>query len=451
MTLRITVLGTGYVGTAHAVTMAGAGFSVLGMDIDAEKIAALTSGRVPLFEPGIEDLVNHHRLRGVLQFTTSYREAARFGDVHFLCVPTPQSPDGSADLKPLLGALEGLAPHLTRPALVVGKSTVPVGTATVLGERLAELAGHPAVELAWNPEFLREGHAVVDSLHPDRLVFGVSSAPAAALLREVYRFLLDQGVPLIVTGLETAELIKMAANAFLATKISFINAVAEMCELVSADVVTVAEALGQDPRIGSAHLHPGLGFGGSCLPKDLRSFTAQARALRLTGAASLLTAVDQINDQARNRLVDLVRAECGGTLRGKRIAALGAAFKPDSDDTRDSPALAVAEQLHREGAHVAVFDPRASAQARRACPQLDHGESLLHVCREADLLVHLTDWPQFRDVDPAAVAEVVRARRIVDARNSLDPQKWRAAGWRFTALGRPASDPTISLSGTLLR
>jgi UDPglucose 6-dehydrogenase len=444
--LRITVIGTGYLGTTHAAVMAEMGFSVLGMDIDAEKVAALTAGSVPFFEPDVEDMVNQYRAKGSLRFTTSYLEAAQFGDVHFLCAPTPPEPDGSADLKPLISALERLAPHLTQPALVVGKSTVPVGTAAMLGERLAELAGHPAVELAWNPEFLREGQAVADSLRPDRLVFGVASARAAALLREVYRVPLDEGVPLVVTGLETAELIKMAANAFLATKISFINAVAEVCELVSADVMALAEALGHDPRIGSEHLRPGLGFGGSCLPKDLRSFIAQTRTLRLAGTVSLLTAVDQINNQVRTRLVELIRAECEGDLRGKRIAALGAAFKPNSDDIRDSPALKVAKELHREGAHVAVYDPRVGEPARRAYPQLYHCESLLNACRDADVLVHLTDWRQFRELDPAAVAEVVRTRRMVDARNSLSPQRWRAAGWRFRALGRPTPEPAMKTS-----
>ncbi|MBW4720402.1 UDP-glucose dehydrogenase family protein [Saccharothrix obliqua] len=440
MSPRITVVGTGYVGTTHAATLAELGFRVLGLDIDEDRVAALSAGRVPFVEPGLDELVARHVATGALRFTTSYREAAAFGDVHFLCVPTPEAADGRAELKPLVGAVEELAPLLTRPVLLVGKSTVPVGTAADLAKRLTDLTGHPGVELAWNPEFLREGTAVADSLRPDRLVFGVSSPAATAALREVYRVQLAAGVPAVVTDPATAELVKLSANTFLATKISFINAVSEVCEAVGADVGAVAAALGHDPRIGGAHLRPGLGFGGGCLPKDLRSFRAQAVDFGLTDTATLLGVVDLINNRARQRLVDLVRAECGGELRGRRVAALGAAFKPDSDDVRDSPALAAAVALHREGAVVTVHDPAAGPTARRAEPRLRHADTVVDACRDADVVVHLTEWRDYGELDPAALAEVVRGRVLVDARTTLDPAPWQEAGWRLRALGRPGPE-----------
>ncbi len=375
MTHRITVLGTGYLGVTHATCMAELGFEVLGMDVDAAKVETLTAGRVPFWEPELEPLMRKHVESGRLRFTTSYAEVAAFGDVHFTCVGTPQRRgDLAADLTQVDGVVDGLAPHLTRPSLVVGKSTVPVGTAARLAERLAELAPAGAgVELAWNPEFLREGFAVEDTLHPDRLVVGAApGGRAAEILREVYAEQVDAGVPFLVTDYATAELVKVAANAFLATKISFINAMAEVCEAAGADVTALADALGHDPRIGRRFLNAGLGFGGGCLPKDIRAFMARAGELGADEALTFLREVDAINMRRRTRTVEIARDICGGQLLGRRIAVLGAAFKPNSDDVRDSPALNVAGQIQLQGGDVTVYDPKAMDTARALFPTLNY-------------------------------------------------------------------------------
>jgi UDPglucose 6-dehydrogenase len=439
MTLRLTVLGTGYLGATHATCMAELGFEVLGMDVDADKVGTLAAGRVPFFEPGLEPLLQQHVESGRLRFTTSYEEVAEFGDVHFLCVGTPQRKgDYAADLRHVDAVVDGLAPHLDRPCLAVGKSTVPVGTAARLAERFSALspAGDDA-ELAWNPEFLREGFAVQDTLHPDRLVVGVRSARAEATLREVYAKAVADGTPFLVTDFATAELVKVAANAFLATKISFINAMAEVCEATGADVTQLADAIGYDERIGRKFLNAGLGFGGGCLPKDIRAFMARAGELGVDQALTFLKEVDAINLRRRAHVVDRAREDCGGTLTGKRIGVLGAAFKPNSDDIRDSPALTVAGQIHLQGAHVTVYDPRAVDNARRAFPTLGYADSADQACAGADLVLHLTEWQEFRDMDPQALGRVVAHRGIIDARNALDGQRWREAGWSYRALGRP--------------
>ncbi len=438
MTLRLTVLGTGYLGATHAVCLAELGFDVLGMDVDAAKIARLQGGEVPFFEPDLEPLLRKNLESGRLRFTTSYAETAEFGDVHFLCVGTPQRRDGyAADLTYVDAVVSGLAPHLTRPCLVAGKSTVPVGTAQRLADRFATES--PAdVELAWNPEFLREGFAVQDTLHPDRLVIGVPpGGRGEGLLREVYAPLLAAGVPLVVTDYATAELVKVGANAFLATKISFINAMAEVCEVVRADVTKLSEALGYDARIGRRFLHAGLGFGGGCLPKDIRAFMARAEELGADQALSFLREVDAINLRRRARMVDLARELIGGSFDGRNVGVLGAAFKPNSDDVRDSPALDVATTIREAGATVTVYDPEATGNARRAYPALGYAGSAVAAVRDADVVLHLTEWTEFRDMDPAALSVVVRAKRIVDGRNALDPARWRAAGWTYRALGRP--------------
>jgi UDPglucose 6-dehydrogenase len=439
MTLRLTVLGTGYLGATHATCMAELGFEVLGMDVDADKVATLAAGRVPFFEPGLEPLLQQHVESGRLRFTTSYEEVAAFGDVHFLCVGTPQRKgDYAADLRYVDAVVDGLAPHLDRPCLAVGKSTVPVGTAARLAERFAALspAGDGA-ELAWNPEFLREGFAVQDTLHPDRLVVGVRSERAETTLREVYAKAVADGTPFLVTDFATAELVKVSANAFLATKISFINAMAEVCEATGADVTQLADAIGYDERIGRKFLNAGLGFGGGCLPKDIRAFMARAGELGVDQALTFLKEVDAINLRRRAHVVDRAREDCGGTLTGKRIGVLGAAFKPNSDDIRDSPALTVAGQIHLQGAHVTVYDPRAVDNARRAFPTLGYADSAEQACAGADLVLHLTEWQEFRDMDPQALGRVVAHRGIIDARNALDGQRWREAGWSYRALGRP--------------
>ena len=439
MNPRITVIGTGYLGTTHAACMAELGFEVLGVDVDPQKIELLSTGKLPFYEPELAELVERNVAAGRLRFTASHREAADFGDVHFLCVGTPQRDDSAAaDLRYLYAAADALAPHLHRPCLVVGKSTVPVGTAARLAPRLQSRAPAGAgVELAWNPEFLREGYAVADTLRPDRLVFGVATPAAERTLRRVYQEVISAGTPVVVTDIATAELTKASANAFLATKISFINAIAEVCDAAGADVVQLAQALSYDARIGGRFLQAGAGFGGGCLPKDLRALRARAAELGVDHALRFLGEVDEINSRCRERLVELARQECGGVLAGRRICVLGAAFKPHSDDVRDSPALAVAAALEREGCRVTVYDPKANDNARKQFPTLEYALSAPEAALGADLLLHLTDWPEFRDADPAWFSGQVAQRVIVDGRNTLDPARWRAAGWRYRALGRP--------------
>jgi UDPglucose 6-dehydrogenase len=439
--MRLTVLGTGYLGATHAACMASLGFDVLGMDVDAAKIERLAAGEVPFFEPGLEPVLRKGLESGHLRFTTSYEEVAAAGDVHFLCVGTPQAAGtNAADLRYVDSVVEGLAPHLDRSCVVVGKSTVPVGTAERLAARIHELAPAGAgVELAWNPEFLREGFAVEDTLRPDRLVFGVQEGGRAeGVLREAFAPVIEQtGCPVVVTDLASAQLVKVAANAFLATKISFINAMAEVCEATGADVKKLSEALSHDARIGGRFLHAGLGFGGGCLPKDIRAFMARAEELGVDQALSFLREVDAINLRRRARMVDLARELLDGQPAGKRIGVLGAAFKPNTDDVRDSPALDVASTLQGEGATVTVYDPAAVETARRIHPELGYAGSAVDAVRDADVVLHLTEWAEFRDMDPAVLSAVVRERRIVDGRNALSPSRWRAAGWTYRALGRP--------------
>jgi UDPglucose 6-dehydrogenase len=438
MTLRMSVLGTGYLGATHAACMAELGFDVVGMDVDAEKIKLLSDGRTPFYEPDLEPLLQKGIDSGRLRFTTSYAEAAT-ADVHFLCVGTPQRKgEYAADMRYVDSVVDGLAPHLDRATLVVGKSTVPVGTAARLQARLA--ASAPAgtdVELAWNPEFLREGFAVEDTLQPDRLVVGTASAKAEATLREVYASAIAAGTPFLVTDFATAELVKVSANAFLATKISFINAMAELCEATGADVTQLADALGHDERIGRKFLNAGLGFGGGCLPKDIRAFMARAGELGVDQALSFLKEVDAINMRRRAHVVDRARATCGNTFLGKRVGVLGATFKPNSDDVRDSPALNVAGQIQLQGAQVTVYDPRGNDNAKALFPTLGYASSAVEACESAHLVLHLTEWSEFREMDPAVLSAVVAERKIIDARNALDPVRWRDAGWTYGSLGRP--------------
>ncbi|PPK91974.1 UDPglucose 6-dehydrogenase [Kineococcus xinjiangensis] len=437
---RLTVIGTGYLGATHAICMAVLGFEVLGVDVDRTKVERLAAGEVPFFEPGLPELLRKALDSGRLRFGTDFAEAAAFGDVHFVCVGTPQAPDSdAADLTYVRSAVRRLAENLDRKALVVGKSTVPVGTAAELTALVHEVA--PAgeeVELAWNPEFLREGFAVQDTMNPDRLVFGVGSEWAEQQLRAAFAPVVEaHGTPVLVMDLPTAELVKVAANSFLATKISYINAMAEVCEATGADVTALAGALAHDARIGGRFLRPGLGFGGGCLPKDIRAFKHRAQELGVGQAVTFLGEVDAINKRRRARTVDLVRELAGGSLDGARIAAWGAAFKPDSDDIRDAPALDVAVLLQDAGAQVTVYDPEAMDNARRAYPQLSYADSAMDAARDADVVVLLTEWAQFREVDPEILAGVVAHRRVVDGRHALDRDLWSSAGWEYRALGRP--------------
>src|SRR6478609_9852755 len=414
--MKLTVIGCGYLGAVHAACMAQLGHDVLGIDVDAPKIELLSAGRAPFFEPGFEEVLQEALASGRLKFSSDIA-SARGRPVHFVCVGTPQKRNEyAADMAYVDAAVTALAPHLSPGDLVVGKSTVPVGTA----QRLAGViqTHEPTALMAWNPEFLREGFAVEDTLHPDRLVYGLpdgdGGAAAKALLDEVYATPLGQGTPLVVTDFATAELVKAAANSFLATKISFINAMAEVCEASGADVTQLADAIGHDPRIGRRFLNAGLGFGGGCLPKDIRAFMARAGELG----------------------VDLARESLGGSIVGRRIAVLGLAFKPNSDDIRDSPALNVAAQMRLQGASVVVTDPQAVPNAMKAWPDLQYADTAAEAARDADLVLLLTEWDEYRWLDPVEFGTVVAGKRILDGRNALDPAKWRAAGWAYRALGR---------------
>ncbi|MEU7424522.1 UDP-glucose/GDP-mannose dehydrogenase family protein [Streptomyces sp. NPDC040750] len=447
MSLKITVIGTGYLGATHAAAMAELGFEVLGLDVVPEKIALLERGETPMFEPGLQELLRRHVAgiegsSGRLRFTMDWAEAGAFGDVHFVCVNTPQKHgEYACDMSYVDSAFASLAPHLHGPALVVGKSTVPVGSAERLAAYLAEHAPAGAdAELAWNPEFLREGFAVEDTLHPDRIVAGVRSERAEKLLREVYATPVGEGTPFVVTDFPTAELVKTAANSFLATKISFINAMAEVCETAGGDVARLAEAIGHDDRIGKKFLRAGIGFGGGCLPKDIRAFMARAGELGADQALTFLREIDSINMRRRGQMVEMAReALGGGSFLGRRVAVLGATFKPDSDDVRDSPALNVAGQIHLQGGQVTVYDPKGMDNARKVFPTLGYADSAREAVRGADIVLHLTEWREFRELDPAELGEAASARLILDGRNALDPELWRRAGWTYRAMGRPTA------------
>jgi UDPglucose 6-dehydrogenase len=440
--LRVSVIGIGYLGLTHAVCMAALGHQVLAVDVDTDKISKAARGEAPFFEPGLEPLLRKNLESGRLRFTDSFAEIGEFGDVHFLCVGTPQAAGGNADLSYLHAATGALAPYLTREALLVGKSTVPVGTARqLLAEVRAAAPAGDLVDLAWNPEFLREGFAVQDSLTPDRIVLGVTSERADQTLREVYATPLASGIPSLTMDLETAELVKVAANAFLATKISFINVMAEMCEATGADVIPLADAIGLDERIGRKFLSPGLGFGGGCLPKDIRAFRSTAADKSVDSLVDLLTTVDTINLDRRNRVVALARQAVGGDLSGKRIAVLGIAFKPNSDDIRDSPSLAISGRIADEGAIVTVHDPVAMPNAARVRPDLRYADSVHEAAADADLVLHLTEWTDYRSIDPASFAEIVAAPILIDARCTLDADLWRSADWTVHVPGRPQPGP----------
>ena len=434
MTLTLSVVGCGYLGATHAACMSSLGFTVVGVDTDPEKVALLQSGKLPFYEPGLDTLLEHEMKTGRLSFTTDF-SAVKDADVHFVCVGTPQSKDGlAADLTYVKSAVAAIAPHLKEGSLVVGKSTVPVGTAQGLRDELAKSA--PQADLAWNPEFLREGFAVEDTLTPNRLVVGVANDRAEEILKEVYEPVIALGTPWIRADLPTSELVKVAANSFLATKISFINAMAEVCEAAGGDVTVLAKAIGYDPRIGNRFLQAGIGFGGGCLPKDIRAFMARAEELGAKQALEFLREIDAINLRARQRVIDVVRGELSEDLTKYKIAVLGATFKPDSDDVRDSPALDIAAQLQAAGAIVVVHDPQGIEPARKRFPNLQYQEVVTDALKDADLILHLTEWKEYRQIDPAAIASLVKSKIIIDGRNMLDRTMWRNAGWKFHALGR---------------
>ena len=435
--MKISVVGCGYLGAVHAACMAELGHDVLGIDVDDTKVAALSAGRAPFYEPGFEELLTRALGTGRLRFTTTPGDDLADVDLHFIAVGTPQSDTGAADLTYVDAAVATLLAGAAPGSVVVGKSTVPVGTAAHLADRLAERD----IALVWNPEFLREGFAVADTLHPDRIVYGLSADPARAelgrtRLDEVYARLLADGIPQIVTDYVTAELVKVAANSFLATKISFINAMAELCEATGGDVTALADALGHDERIGRRFLGAGVGFGGGCLPKDIRAFVARAQELGVHDAVSFLREVDAINQRRRDRVVDLALRSLGDQLSGAKITVLGAAFKPNSDDIRDSPALDIAHRLHMLGAQVSITDPKALDAAARRHPDLVTEPDTHQALRDADLVLLLTEWAEYVELDPSEVATWVRRPAIIDGRNALDPARWRASGWDYHGLGR---------------
>ena len=434
MALKLSVIGTGYLGATHAACMSSLGFEVIGFDTEVSKIELLSKGQVPFYEPGLEELLAEQIKSGRLSFTTNINDLADC-DVHFVCVGTPQVKGGnSADLTYVNSALESIAKLVKAGGLVVGKSTVPVGTAARLRNRLIEL--NPKADLAWNPEFLREGFAVEDTLKPNRLVVGVVNDSAENILKEVYASNLKESTPWVKADLPTSELVKVAANSFLATKISFINAMAEICEAADGDVTVLAKAIGYDPRIGSRFLQAGIGFGGGCLPKDIRAFMARAEELGAKQAVEFLKEIDAINLRARQRIIELVRKDLSDNLQGKKVAILGAAFKPDSDDVRDSPALDIAVQIQAAGAIVTVHDPKAIANAQKRFPVLNFSTEINDTLKDAEIVLHLTEWRIYREIDPVKVKSLVKNATMIDGRNALDRQLWRNAGWKFRALGR---------------
>jgi UDPglucose 6-dehydrogenase len=450
---RLSFLGTGYLGATYAICFAEMGYEVLGLDVDPKKITKLSGGEVPFHEPGLDDLLRRNLATGRLRFTTSYEEVAEFADVHFICVGTPQRADGlAADLSYVEGSVAALAPHLDRKALIVGKSTVPVGTAEWVGELVRRHAPEGSqIEVAWSPEFLQEGFAVEDVLRPNRVIFGVRSDWALSMLHAAHKGVFDlaqtedREVPVVVTDFATAELVKVAANAFLATKISFINAMAEVCEAAGADVSQLARAIGYDPRIGNKFLRAGVGFGGACLPKDIRAFQARAQEIGAGEALRFLHEVDLINQRRRQKVVQLAAelldrtsGPAGPDLSRTAIAVLGATFKPNSDDVRDSPAMAVAQKLLRSGADVTVYDPEGRDNAEKLLPEARYAKSMNAAVEGADLVCVLTEWDEFRNADPGALGELVRGKKIVDGRNCLDSALWTQAGWTYRGMGRPS-------------
>lgn len=441
--MKVSVIGCGYLGAVHAVCMAELGHEVVGIDVDAARIEQLSRGEAPFFEKDFPGMLSRHVASGRLRFTTDYEQASD-ARVHFLCVGTPQSADSYAgDLSQLESSLDSLIPVLPTGAqeapLVVGKSTVPVGTAGGVAERLSE----KGALLVWNPEFLREGHAVQDTMSPDRIVYGLPADASdaeysRALLDEVYDDLITvQQIPRLLTDYATSELVKVAANSFLATKISFINAMAELCDVTGANVTELAEAIGYDDRIGPKFLRAGVGFGGGCLPKDIRAFMARAGELGADQTLAFLREVDVINQRRRTHVIDLTIRELGGSVSGKKIAILGAAFKPETDDTRDSPALYVAQRLYGAGAHITVADPQAAQHVRRDHPHLDVAGSAQEAMAGAHATVLLTEWNEFTALDPTDLLEVPSRALMIDGRNVLDPAKWREAGWTYFSIGRP--------------
>ena len=429
--MRLTVIGLGYLGATHAVAMAKLGHQVIGIEQDQSKLESLRQGRIPFHEPGLDRALTEVLATGRLTFQSDHDSQSSSAEIHFICVGTPQKESGEADTSYVVSAAKQLAKHLKPESVVAGKSTVPVGTAAKLRDQMSEIAGFP-VHLAWNPEFLREGTALEDSLKPDRIVVGSWDQYSVEKLKEAYLPILETGTPFLSLDVETAELVKVAANAFLATKISFINAMAEIAEAAGADAVALAEAIGHDERIGKKFLRSGIGFGGGCLPKDIRGFIARAEELGVGSSLDFLKDIDQINLRRRSRVVELAKQELGN-LANKKVLVLGISFKPDSDDLRDSPSLEIAKRLSELGAEVVIHDPVALA-ALKEPGKLKPEQNLEVAAKDADLVILGTEWKEYRDLEPAKLK--VKSKVIIDGRNVLDVKKWQLAGWKVIALGR---------------
>jgi UDPglucose 6-dehydrogenase len=452
--VKMSVIGCGHLGATHAACMASLGHEVIGVDIDEGKVSLLNSGKGWFHEPDLDPMLAENIAAGRLRFTTDFAAAAEFAAVHFIGVATPGHPDGTYDMSQLRAVVSSLVPHLVGDCLIIGKSTVTPGTAASL-QALADgllRPGQGRVEVAWNPEFLREGCAVADTLRPDRIVVGAVTEAAAATIREIYRPQTEAGIPLVLTDLATSELAKGAANAFLATKISFINAMADICAATGGDITALAHSLGLDPRIGQAFLRAGLGYGGACLPKDVRGLGTFAAEVGAGNAGALLGAVDAINAARLTQTVDLVEAALGGAA-GKRVAVWGASFKAGTDDVRDSAGLLVADRLRSLGATVTVYDPMGAGNALQAFPELAYADSAITAATAADVIVVVTAWPEFAQLDMAEVAGVVADRAVVDACQGIDIRAWGDAGWRVrsltgagTALSRGNSAAATSLA-----
>ena len=439
--MRLSVIGCGYLGAVHAASMAELGHDVVGVDVDAHKVELLSNGRAPFFEPDLEDLLARNVDAGRLTFTQDF-SAIEGAQIHFVGVGTPQSESGAADMTYVDAAVSSMLPHLghctSAPEVVAGKSTVPVGTAA----RLEPVIASTGALLVWNPEFLREGFAVEDTLHPDRMVYGLPGEPdgaerARAVLDELYAPILAEGIPRLLMDYPTAELVKISANAFLATKISFINAMSQVCDAAGANVTALAEAIGMDDRIGRRFLRAGIGFGGGCLPKDIRAFQARADELGVGDALTFLAEVDKVNDTMRAGVIRTVRRLLGDRLAGATVTVLGAAFKPDSDDMRNSPALDLAVELAHLAKRVVVHDPAAGPiLAERSNRPYEVALSARSALEGTDLVLIGTEWREYRDLDPAQAADLARTRYVIDGRNCLDAQAWKAAGWSYRGIGR---------------
>ena len=432
--MKICMVGTGYVGLVTGAGLADLGMNVTCVDVDEAKIASLSRGVIPIYEPGLEELVARNERKGRLRFTTDLQAGIESALVIFIAVGTPPNPDGSPDLTYVRQVAEAVAAHMNDYKVVVTKSTVPTGTGKMISDIISGKNGQYEFSIVSNPEFLREGSAVNDFLHPDRIVIGASDSRAIEIMKEIYKPLFLRETPFVITDVASAELIKYASNGFLAIKISFINEVAQLCELMGANVQDVATGMGLDPRIGPRFLRAGPGFGGSCFPKDTAAAADVARNLGIT--FELIEAVGRANARTKARMIEKIRC-AAGPLAGKTAAVLGLSFKPETDDIRESPALYVVGDLLKAGVTVRAFDPAAMENTKPLFPRLHYAKDAYDCAAGADFVVLLTEWNEFRALDLETLAQAVRSKTMIDLRNVYDPRELRAAGWSYTGVGRP--------------